>query len=165
MLFRAKIATVLMTLVLGTIGAAAVTPTTAHAANLTCSQIEFLGALFDTRLEAELDTRVAGEEYRISRRKQLRINGIKDVTVNGCNITVVADVTLKRKIRRDADGTVTMKGKIAVNSLGNDKFELRFTDIEVTDVSLSHTLGIGEAAYGWVANLVLPDSGTVIVEL
>lgn len=140
-------------------------PNTARADELTCGEIDFLGALFDARIEAELDEQVAGTSKRINRRKRLVINHIQDVRVDGCRITVVANVTLKRKIRRDARGTVTLKGNVTVDNLGGSVFDLSFSNVRVTDVSLSNTLRIGEAVYRWVANIVLPNSRSVRVEL
>lgn len=100
-----------------------------------------------------INSQVAGYSYKISDRKTLVINSVQSVSGTECHINAVANVTLKRKLRRDAHGTVSMKGDVY---LGNG-LKLCIANPRVTDVSLSNTLEIGESIYQWVANKVLPN--------
>ena len=70
---------------------------------------------------------------------------------------VRANVTLKRKVRRDAHGTVKMQARVSSLDLAQRK--ICYDSARVTDVNLSRTLGIGERVYKWVANIVLPNRG------
>lgn len=102
-----------------------------------------------------VNNNVAGYSHRINRRKRLVINHLKDISFNGCRVNIAMDVTLKRKIRRDARGTVKMRADITDFSFVDKR--LCYQNARVTDVNLSRTLSIGEAAYKWVANKALPN--------
>jgi hypothetical protein len=147
-------------LLLGTFVLSASTARTAHAAPLTCDQVRNSVITLGEVIRQKLDEEAAGFEYRISSRKRLVVHSVASVS-NGqgdCEIEVVANVTLKRKLRRDAHGTMTLRGRVDVDAVEPRTFDLFFSDIYVSDVSLSHTLDIGEAIYAWVANIILPDS-------
>ncbi|UKO96745.1 hypothetical protein [Nostoc sp. UHCC 0870] len=124
-------------------------------AQLNCNVVESFGNASQSQILRELNNRLAGGSHNINRRKDLRINQVENVSFNGCRITVKTNVTLERKIRRDAHGTVTIRADITSFSLPNR--QLCYENAKVTDVSLSRTLGIGEAVYKWVANRVLPN--------
>jgi hypothetical protein len=125
--------------------------------SINCPQLEQFGRIFQSQLLTEINRRVAGETHRINRRKSLRINRIQDISFSGCRVTVRANVTLKRKIRRDAHGTVTMRGN--VTSFNPAAQRVCYSNVQVTNVNLSRTLRIGERFYRWVANKVLPNGG------
>lgn len=163
--FNAKIAAILTTLAVSMLGWAMLSPRTASAAPLTCNEIELVTAFARSEVLAELNSRIAGEEYRINSRKRLVIHGVNDVQVQGCEITVITQLTLKRRIRRDAHGTVTARATVSVNSLGSNTFDVSFDNVRVTDVSLSHMLEIGEAIYRWFANRAPSNFEVIRIEL
>ena len=132
-------------------------PTLLAQSGLDCNAVETLGTALSASIVDGIDDRTAGESYRINRRKTLVINSTRSVSFQDCNISVVLDVTLKRKIRRDAHGTITLNGNISSFSL--PRREVCYSDLNVSDVSLSRTLRIGESVYRWAANKALPDSG------
>jgi hypothetical protein len=153
-------------LALGTGGLAVLSPATAAAAPLSCPVVETTLTAGNTIVLAALNQRIGGSEYRLNRRKTLVIHGVRELSVSGgCELTAVVDVTLERKWRRDAEGTVTVRAHVDVDAATSGVVQLAFSDVRVIDVSLSHTLGIGESIYAWVANKVLPDSETVTVDL
>ncbi|MEM6449309.1 MAG: hypothetical protein AAF703_03245 [Cyanobacteria bacterium P01_D01_bin.105] len=142
-----------------------VLPTTARAQEpillaqrgLDCNVVESLGTSLSSSIVEGVNDTAAGERYRINRRKTLVINAARSVSFRGCNMSVVLDVTLRRKIRRNAHGTITLNGNIS--SFNLPRREVCYTGLNVSDVSLSRTLRIGEGVYRWAANKALPDSG------
>ena len=125
-------------------------------AQVNCGSVELLGNSLRTQIIEQINDQVAGESHRINRRKTLRINRIEDITFDGCQMSVRGNVTLQRRIRRDAHGTVDLQANITSLNLPEQAF--CYGDARVADVSLSRTLNIGEAVYRWVANKALPDS-------
>lgn len=109
-----------------------------------------------SRFVAELEADVGGERYRINRRKTLRINGVTDISFSGCRVTVDLDVTLERRIRRDAHGSVRIRGDAEARLIDTRTAEICIEDPEVVDVDLSNTTIVGEAIYRGIANLVIP---------
>ena len=91
--------------------------------------------------------------HKISALKTLVIKDVEAISGVNCNLNATLGVTLQRKLRRDAHGTITMKG-----SMRFEAGKICITDPHVTDVSLSYTLEIGEAVYKLIANKVLPNS-------
>jgi hypothetical protein len=124
-------------------------------AQIDCNAVESFGNTYNSQILRELNNRIAGEDINISRRKELEINGVESISFNGCRITGVANVTLERKIRRDAHGTMTVRADITSFSLPNR--QLCYENAKVTDFNLSRTLGIGEAVYKGVANIIFPN--------
>ena len=124
---------------------------------LNCSVVESLGTELTPVILSRINEEVSGESHRINRRKTLVINQVKDISFRGCTIILKLDVVLKRKIRRDASGIVELHGEIS--SFDLQKRKLCYKNAKVANVNLSHTLGIGEGFYRWIANLVLPDNG------
>lgn len=120
---------------------------------LSCSQLEVFFNAFRPQILEQINAQAAGASHRISSRKQLIIHRVDSIRLEGCQMTAVANVTLKRKVRRDAHGTVTLRADISADPAAR---QVCYRNPHVTDVSLSHTLGIGERVYGWVANKVLP---------
>jgi hypothetical protein len=123
---------------------------------LNCSVVENLGTALTPTILTEVNDNVAGTRHRINRRKTLVINEVLDASFNGCEITLLVDSTLERKVRRDAHGTFEVRGTIS--SFNLPRREVCYTDARVTDVSLSRTLSLGETIYRWVANRVLPNN-------
>ena len=109
---------------------------------------------------------MAGFEQRINRRKTLRINRLESASFNGCQVDINLNVTLKRRIRRDATGRVSIRANItSVNLVTGGRAEICVRNPEVRSVHLSHTLRIGEAFYRRAANRALPDNTCVTVPL
>lgn len=100
-----------------------------------------------------INNEVKGFSYKISDRKRLVVNGVESISGSNCNIRAKLDVTLKRKIRRDAHGDVTVKGTLA---LRNGK--ICIVNTSVADVDLSNTLNLGESVYKLVANKAMPKN-------
>ena len=126
-------------------------------AQLDCRVVESLGTAMAPSILDDLNAEVAGIEHRINRRKQLAIHSVESVSFEGCRMHTLLRVTLKRRIRRDAHGTVRLGATITSADLRSRV--VCYQSASVEDVSLSRTLGIGEAAYRWAANRSLPDDG------
>jgi len=122
---------------------------------VSCRLVGSLGRGMADEIVEELNREVAGEVHRINRRKSLRINRVLDVAFNGCEARVRADVTLKRKIRRNAHGPITMAARIVHLDLREQV--LCLDKARVSSVKLSRTTRLGEAMYRWVANKVMPS--------
>lgn len=130
----------------------------AHAQGaLDCRLVESVGNARSASILASLNTAVAGQENRINRRKTLVIHSVERVWFDGCRMRAVQNVTLKRRVRADAHGTVQIGADITRANLRTG--EVCYESASVEDVSLSRTLGIGEAVYRWVANRTFPDDG------
>ncbi len=126
---------------------------TPAAAQLNCRTVEALGnGVLHDRIVSVLRDRVRNSgEIRISRGKKLQLEQLESLKFSGCRATTVVRVTLKRKIRRDARGTVQVAANVDANVN-----EICLNKPRVEDVRLSHTLRIGEAVYRFVANKMLP---------
>jgi hypothetical protein len=126
-------------------------------AQLNCRVVETLGNSLQSQILTELNNHLAGQRERINRRKELQINHIENVAFNGCRMTTTVNVTLKRKIRRDAHGTVQVGADITTLNIPNR--QLCYNNARVSNINLSRTLIIGETVYKWVANAILPNNG------
>jgi hypothetical protein len=160
-----KLAVFSMALALSTVAVSATSVGNAQASPLSCQNIDDNLALFGETIRMQLNARVAGLELKISNLKRLVSHGVNSITAGGgnCEVTVVAQVTLERKLRRDAHGTITMRAHVDADAVTEPLtkktiLDLRFTKIHVTDVSLSHTLEIGESFYQWIANKILSNT-------
>lgn len=120
-----------------------------------CRIVEAVGEAESDDIVEQLNDEVEGETRRISRRKTLRINRIQSITFEGCEAEVKANVTLKRKIRRDGHGPAILKATITSVDLTKDI--ICMDRGRVTSVQLSRTTRLGEAVYRWIANKVLPS--------
>lgn len=101
-----------------------------------------------------LNNQVAGYSERISRRKRFVVHGIDSIYLDGCNVVVNINATLKRKIRRDAHGIVTVAGNL---SYDNYNKTWCVQNIRITKMKLSRTLRIGERIYTRFANKNIPN--------
>ena len=159
--FTPKLIVAVVTVVLSSIGLSALQERTAHAdvQFLTCAQIELASQIEYDAILAALEAKVAGQEIRLNRRKTIRIDGIEGFyTDNDCNLTVVVQVTLKRKWLRDVHGTITVRGHITEAKVDCPWLDLSFDNIHVTDVELSHIGEFREWIFRNIANRVLPES-------
>jgi hypothetical protein len=89
-----------------------------------------------------INDELVGYEHEINKRKTLVINYFESVTSDGCEVVIEANVTLKRKIRKDAHGTMILEG-----TLDTSDGLICLLDTHVTDFRLSHTLEVGEWFY------------------
>lgn len=119
-----------------------------------CKLVEGIGNASKERILNQINTSAAGSEYTISKRKKLIINKVKSIHFEGCKAIVIADVKLKRKIRRNANGTVRITAIV-------DKYtkkQVCLKNPKLDKIRLSNTLRVGEGFYKWVANKVLPNN-------
>lgn len=126
-----------------------------------CRVIQTLGGVVAGSYGDVIDAEVAGTSYRINRRKTLRLHGVEGIRFSGCTAQVDLDVTLRRRIRRNAHGTISVAADVRLLQLDRDNraATVCIYNPRVTRVRLSHTTGLGEAVYRWVANLALPGGG------
>ncbi|RLQ87300.1 hypothetical protein D8780_02820 [Notoacmeibacter ruber] len=124
------------------------------AAQVNCRVVQSIGNALSGQIRNEMNARVADTSYRISRRKSLNIYGVDQVRFDGCRMQAVLSVKLKRKIRRDASGTVRIGATVQSFAGGR----ICVGNVEVEDVSLSRTLGVGERWYRRAANRALPNA-------
>ena len=126
----------------------------AQAAAPDCSVVESLGTILSDSIQQKMNSQVAGDNYRISRRKSLNIHGVNKVNFKGCTVNTSMKVTLKRKIRRDAHGNIGIRANVASFNASR----VCLSNVRVTDVSLSRTLGIGENIYKMAANKAIQNN-------
>ncbi|MDJ0733936.1 MAG: hypothetical protein QNJ47_07605 [Nostocaceae cyanobacterium] len=152
-----KLLTLSSKVILGSFIALSLFPIPQKPANaaINCSAVESFGNALKSQILTEINNEIAGESYKINRRKTLKIHGVEDISFNGCRIKAKTKVTLKRKIRRDAHGNIKIRADITSFDLAGKR--LCYKNAKVTDVSLSRTLGIGERVYRWAANKALPN--------
>jgi hypothetical protein len=123
---------------------------TAH----TASAVECGGIVVpDSVALALINSQAAGYRQELSDRKTLVVRSVRAVSGTNCKIGAEVNVTLERRIRRDASGVISVRGDLNLN---NGK--LCISNAQVIGVSLSNTLGVGEAIYRRVANRVLPTN-------
>jgi hypothetical protein len=122
---------------------------------LDCRVVEAVGNGHKAQILAGLNDTVAGLEKEINRRKTMRIVAVEDIAFDGCKVTTTARIELGRKIRRDAEGTATVTGRVASLSL-RDRMLCFDKHPKVARMHLSHTTELGERVYEWVANKVNP---------
>ena len=130
-------------------------------AQISCNTVASYGNYYRYNIVTILNNRMAGASYRYNRRKSLRINGVETISFSGCRMIARVNVTLKRKIRRDAHGIVGIQADITSLNLNN--FQFCYDNARVTNVNLSNTLRIGESAYQWMANNLFSNSSCFIL--
>lgn len=123
--------------------------------SLDCRVVEAIGNDHKAQILAGLNATVAGLEKEINRRKTIRIESVEDMAFDGCKVTTTARIELGRKIRRDAEGTARVVGRVASVSL-RDRTLCFDKHPKVASMKLSHTTELGETLYAWVANKVHP---------
>jgi len=124
------------------------------AASANCNLIQNIGnnARVNASILAQINAGAAGSETRISRRKRLRVNRISRVSFSGCRTHIDANVTLKRRIRRNAHGNVRMSAQVSFATR-----RLCILRPRVDRIRLSRTTRLGEAVYRAVANRAMPS--------
>lgn len=124
-------------------------------APLNCRVVQAFGNASRDTIIANINATVAGQERRINRRKTLVIHEVDGISFDGCEVLIDANVTLERKIRRDARGSAQVVGRVA--SISRERQVLCFErNPRVMRLDVSNTGIIGESMYRWVANMVQP---------
>jgi hypothetical protein len=126
--------------------------------SLNCNKFEQIASLFENQISSILNEEIAGYAKRLNRRKTFRINGVDSLSFDGCNATVIANISLLRKWRRNAHGSSTVIGDISAKNGGNNTTRICLSNGRVTKLKLSRTTRLGEAVYKLVANKVIPDN-------
>jgi len=124
---------------------------TSYAIN--CRSVEILGNAGSAYILNEVNQEIAGFTQKLTKRKTLVIKRADSVSFNGCNAEMKILVSVKRKIRRNADGYILLTA--TVNEFNGRKVCL--SNAKVKRVRLSHTATLGEAVYKLVANKALPN--------
>jgi hypothetical protein len=124
--------------IIGVVTAGSVALTSLESQAITCNDFSVDDELVLVVLNAEL----AGYEHEINKRKTLVINDFEWVTGDECEVIMLVDVTMKRKLRKDAHGTMILEG-----TLDTSGGQICLVDIQLTEFSLSHTLQVGEWFY------------------
>ncbi len=92
-------------------------------------------------------------EEKISKRKTLITQRARSVSSNGCKAQIVLDATMRRKIRKNASGTLTIEADL--HSVAGNYICIRSP--KVKDVNLSNLGAIGENFYRRQGNRGLPN--------
>ncbi|MEM9169095.1 MAG: hypothetical protein AAGC56_05530 [Pseudomonadota bacterium] len=96
------------------------------------------------------------QSHRLNRRKRLTMQSVRNVEVDGCRVSLRADVRLRRKVRRNANGYANLSGRIDSINLADRRACL--SRLNVGRVRVSNTTRIGERAYQIVANKAIPNT-------
>lgn len=134
----------------------ALTATSVEAQN--CDEVERYGTYYNAMIISELNA-LLPYTHEISRRKKLRLNKIDSIAFEGCRAVIIGNVTLKRKIRRNAHGRMRMRTDVTEVSFSDRRLCLK--NLKVQSVSLSRTARIGERFYKRFGNRFMPKETCV----
>jgi len=123
-------------------------------AAVNCNQVQQIGNAASSLIRQQINNQIAGTSTRINRRKTLVIHGARRVSFRGCQLRSTLGVTLERRIRRNAVGTVRITAN--VSSFRNGRVCL--TGVKVRSVDVSRTGIIGESVYRMAANRAIPNN-------
>ncbi|MBC30534.1 MAG: hypothetical protein CMH48_06775 [Muricauda sp.] len=128
-------------------------------AQINCNFVQSYGNAIKSKILEQINGLVAGAQYDVgaTNLKKLEIKEAKNITFNGCKVTLELRVKLKRKVRRDATGTIIVTGNVHKAQLYGAKYIL-VKNAKVDKVRLSKTLRIGERFYKWAANRAFPNN-------
>jgi hypothetical protein len=114
---------------------------------LDCNDISML----DSKALGIINALVAGKSFKIgpAKGKTVVFKSIESITGSDCDVVVKANIKVKRKLRKDANGTATFKGKLDITS-----GKICITNAVITDLHLSHTLDVGEEVYKVMAGKI-----------
>ncbi|AKA34516.1 hypothetical protein [Flagellimonas lutaonensis] len=137
-------------------------------AQINCNFVQSYGNASKSKILEQINGLVAGAQYDVgaTNLKKLEIKEAKNITFNGCKVTLELRVKLKRlelrvklkrKVRRDATGTIIVTGNVHKAQLYGAKYIL-VKNAKVDKVRLSKTLRIGERFYKWAANRAFPNN-------
>ena len=133
--------------------------TTNGKAQINCTFVENYGNASKAQILEQINNSVAGLEYKVgvTNLKKLKIKEAKNIAFDGCKVTLELRVTLKRKVRRDAKGTIFVTGTIHKAQFYGLK-HIMVKNAKVDQIRLSRTLRIGEKFYKWAANRTFPKN-------
>ncbi len=121
--------------------------------SVNCRSIELLGNAGSSIILNEVNQEMAGYTQKLTKRKTLVIKRAESLSFSGCDMRMKVLVAVKRKIRRDAHGSVILKAKVS----SFDGRKVCLSNTRVAKINLSNTLNIGEAVFKFVANKFLPN--------
>lgn len=103
-----------------------------------------------------------GDSYEgLTNLKKIVIKDLESLRFEGCNAIAIARVVVDRKVRRNAKGTIRIKGEVVRvnNLLGKTGLKsVCISNATIKDVDVSHTFRLGEKFYKWGANKVFPNN-------
>lgn len=114
-----------------------------------------------------VNAELAGYKHKVSALKTVVINSVTSLRPGpgDCEVIGTAELTMKRKIRRDAHGTVSARSRITVDKLGPLQYNIVLNDPRVDDVNLSRTWELGEDFYEKAFNKKLREKSPIEVKL
>lgn len=134
------------------------------AQSLNCRVIESVGNHPDINpiLLDKIRNQSVGMSFKgLTNLKKIVIKDIERLRFEGCKAIAIARVVVDRKVRKNAKGTILVKGDVvkAENLLGKSgKSLVCITNATIKDVDVSNTFRLGEKFYKWVGNKVFPDN-------
>lgn len=138
--------------------------TNMYAQALNCRVIESVGNHPDVNpilLEKIREQSVGDSFDGLTNLKRIIIKDIESLRFEGCNAIAVARVVVDRKVRKNAKGTIRVKGEVVSvrNLLGKTGLKsVCISNATIKDVDVSHTFRLGEKFYKWAGNKVYPDN-------
>lgn len=136
----------------------------AQANPISCGDLKNEVTARNESIRAQLDAKLAGQKHKLLINK-LVIQGVSSVSLGDrdCAITMVLNAKIDRKIRNDAEGTITVRVQ-ASGSRNGSGLDLSFSQPHVLDISLSGTKGITEKVYKVFANQLVQSSTEIHVD-
>ncbi|WOD43521.1 hypothetical protein [Hwangdonia lutea] len=133
--------------------------TTHGKAQINCTLVESYGNASKAEIIQDINNIVAGQVWDVgaTNLKKLEIKEVKNISFKGCRVTLELKVKLKRKVRRNAKGTIIVSGTVYDAQFYGNK-HIKIKNASVDKVRLSKTLRLGERFYKWVANKVFPSN-------
>jgi hypothetical protein len=162
--FTSKLAVGALALVLSSSGLALTQGRTAAADPLSCPVVAGFVAGANDLIVDKLASCTVGEVFEINNRKKVRIDGVLEVSAEGCEVRVVIAVTLQRKLLRDVSGTVTARATAAADLTGDD-LAVAFDDIRISSINLAHVGEVREWFFERIANRVLPNTHAISIDI
>lgn len=123
-------------------------------AALDCNRVESLGNSASNFILQQINQEIAGTSTKLTRRKTLVIHGASRLSFRGCQLRSTLGVTLKRKVRRNAVGTVNITANVSSIRFGR----ICLTGVRVRNVNVSRTGIIGESVFRMVANIAIKNN-------
>jgi hypothetical protein len=129
-------------------------------AQINCNLVQGYGNAEKESILEQVNRNMAGVVYNnvgATKLKKLVIKEARNITFTGCRITLELKVKLKRKLRRDASGTIIVSGYVSKAQFYGNK-HIFIKNASIDKVRLSNTLRIGEKFYRWVADKTFPSN-------
>ena len=156
-----------VTFILVSVGLTTLPEGNAHAAPLTCGDVQGRTEDLKQQIINKLDESIAGKalSLQVAGRK-IRINRVKDVYTNdACNLTFVMKVTLERRFLPDRHGTATVIANVSEpQANGSNEFEFQLNSPYVDDLDVSVLGYLNDIYKSWMTDFLrnhLPSTITV----